>query len=368
MNTPPLRKPPTLWHESLLKLLRTTIITTALGMFIWLLGDVLMIVFASILYAIVLNGLSNSLVRYSRSRLSYYWALNLVIISILSFGSLLFWHSGASIADEAIKLQQALRQQEISLYNSLKDNSIGQVFLEYLVPSSGHLHQNSGNGVASLGTRIAESITGVLGSAFGALGNTFGALGTIVIVLIAGTYFAADPSMYANGFLRLIPAVQRTHIRFLMIRSSTTLRSWVAGQSLDMLVVGLLTTLALWLIGVPLPFALGSLAGICNFIPYIGTIIGAVPALLLSLPLGMHKTIIVAIAYMIIQSFEGYVLTPLIQRHAVQMPAAITVLSQTLFGAILGFPGLIFATPLTAVLLSILDGVTEPLSDEDRIP
>lgn len=358
--------PPALWQKKLLQLLRIAIITTIVGMFIWLLGDVLMVIFASILYAIVLNGLSNILVRYAR--LSYPCALSFVIISVLSIGSFILLHSGSSMANEAVKLQQALREQEVALYNSLKTNSIGQILLNYLAPPSGNLQQNNENGLASFGSRIAESITGVLGSAFGALGNTFGILGTIIIVLIAGTYFAVNPAVYANGFLRLIPVIHRPLIRLLMIRSSKTLQSWVAGQSLDMIVVGLLTTVALWLIGVPLPFALGSLAGLCNFIPYIGAIIGAVPALLLTIPLGMHKIIMVAIAYTVIQSFEGYVLTPLIQRHAVQMPAAITVLSQTLFGSILGFPGLIFATPLTAVLLSILDNVTEQLSEKDRIP
>ncbi|QEO17685.1 AI-2E family transporter [Acetobacter vaccinii] len=346
------------WQDALVRLLRATLATLAIGMLIWLLGDVLMVVFASVLCAVVLHGLSNILVRHLR--LSYGWALGIVVMAVLCSGAFLLWNSGPSIANEAIRLQEALRQQEAALRTALKNDPTGQMILKYLPTSMGGQQNGSESSLASLGSRIAGSMTGMLGSAFGALG-------TILVVLIAGLYFAMSPATYANGMLRLIPPAKRPHMRSLVLRAGRTLWAWVAGQSLDMLVVGSLSAIGLWFIGVPLPLALGVLAGLCNFIPYIGAIMGAVPALLLALPLGTRETIMVAVLYSVIQFFEGNVLAPVIQRHAVQMPPALTVLSQTLFGSILGFPGLIFASPLTAVLLSILDGVTEELSDTDRV-
>lgn len=345
------------WLGSITHILRLTLGLAVIGLMVWLLGDVLTILFAATLFAVVLHGLSKILVKHLR--LPYGWSLTAVVAALIAAVALLIWGSGPAIVNEAAKLQDALRQQEASLRATLQTNPTGQMILNYLPASLGG-NQGSSSSLASLGSRIAGSMTGILGSAFGAAG-------TIVVILIAGLYFAMDPGLYANGALRLVPVAQRPRARTLMLRASQTLWAWVAGQSLDMLVVGVLSGVGLWFIGVPLALALGVLAGLCNFIPYIGAIMGAVPALLLALSLGTRETIMVAVLYSVIQFFEGNVLAPVIQRHAVQMPPAITVLSQTLFGAILGFPGLIFASPLTAALLSIFDGLTPPLSDDERV-
>ncbi|MFE8874464.1 AI-2E family transporter [Acetobacter persici] len=346
------------WLGSITHILRLTLGLAVIGLMVWLLGDVLTILFAATLFAVVLHGLSRILVKHLR--LPYGWSLTAVVAALIAAVALLVWGSGPAIVSEASKLQDALRQQEASLRTTLQHNPTGQMILNYLPASLGGNQGGSGGSLASLGSRIAGSMTGILGSAFGAAG-------TIVVILIAGLYFAMDPALYANGALRLVPVAQRPRARMLMLRASQTLWAWVAGQSLDMLVVGVLSGVGLWFIGVPLALALGVLAGLCNFIPYIGAIMGAVPALLLALSLGTRETIMVAVLYSVIQFFEGNVLAPVIQRHAVQMPPAITVLSQTLFGAILGFPGLIFASPLTAALLSIFDGLTPPLSDDERV-
>lgn len=346
------------WLGSITHILRLTLGLAVIGLMVWLLGDVLTILFAATLFAVVLHGLSKILVKHLR--LPYGWSLTAVVAALIAAVALLIWGSGPAIVNEAAKLQDALRQQEASLRATLQTNPTGQMILNYLPASLGGNQGSSSSSLASLGSRIAGSMTGILGSAFGAAG-------TIVVILIAGLYFAMDPGLYANGALRLVPVAQRPRARTLMLRASQTLWAWVAGQSLDMLVVGVLSGVGLWFIGVPLALALGVLAGLCNFIPYIGAIMGAVPALLLALSLGTRETIMVAVLYSVIQFFEGNVLAPVIQRHAVQMPPAITVLSQTLFGAILGFPGLIFASPLTAALLSIFDGLTPPLSDDERV-
>ncbi|MBO1326619.1 AI-2E family transporter [Acetobacter sp. TBRC 12305] len=341
-----------------LRILRLTLGALAIGMLVWLLGDVLMVIFASVLCAVVLHGLARILVRHLG--LPHGWALSIVVVTILGIAALLAWNSGPAIANEAVRLQEALRQQETALRGSLQNSPMGQVILKYLPASLGGQQTGGDNSLASLGSRIAGSMTGILGSAFGAIG-------TIVVVLIAGLYFAMSPASYANGLLRLVPQDNRPKVRGLLLRAGRTLWAWVAGQALDMLVVGTLSGIGLWFIGVPLALALGVLAGLCNFVPYIGAIMGAVPALLLALSLGTRETIMVAALYGVIQFLEGNVLAPFIQRHAVQMPPALTVLSQTLFGAILGFPGLILASPLTAVLLAILDGLTRPLSETDRL-
>ncbi|MGO3518716.1 AI-2E family transporter [Acetobacter cibinongensis] len=348
---------PAEWLGSITHILRLTVTLAVIALVVWLLGDVLTVVFAAALFAVVLHGLSRILVKHLHLR--YGWALSAVTLGLILAVVLLVWGSGPAIVNEASRLQDALGQQEKQLRATLEGSPTGQMILNYLPASLGG-HQGGSNSLASLGSRIAGSMTGIVGSAFGIVG-------TIVVILIAGLYFAMSPSLYANGALRLVPVTQRKRARALMLSAGHTLWAWVAGQALDMLVVGVLSGVGLWFIGVPLALALGVLAGLCNFIPYIGAIMGAVPALLLALSLGTRETIMVAALYSVIQFFEGNVMAPIIQRHAVQMPPAITILSQTLFGAILGFPGLIFASPITAALLAIFDGLTPQLKDDERV-
>ena len=167
--------------------------------------------------------------------------------------------------------------------------------------------------------------------------------------------------------LRLVPHEYRKTSRDLLLTAGRTLWAWTAGQALDMTVVGLLSFIGLWCIGVPLALALGVVAGLANFIPYIGAFVGAVPAVLIGLSQGTREGVMVLGLYTAIQFFEGNVMAPLIQRHAVQMPPGLTILSQTIFGTILGIPGLILASPLTAALLATADRATPKLKDDERV-
>ena len=112
---------------------------------------------------------------------------------------------------------------------------------------------------------------------------------------------------------------------------------------------------------------LGVLAGLLNFVPYIGAITGAVPAVIIAFSLGATVGLETIALYAVIQGLEGNVMAPLIQKRAVDLPPGLTILSQTAFGVILGVPGLIFATPLTAALLAVMAKATTPLEPQDMI-
>lgn len=346
--------------DSIARILRLTLLIAAVMLSIWLIGDVIMVVFASTLFAVILHGLSRMLTRWTK--LPYGASLALVCLVMVTLTVGIFWTSGSDIVAQAARLRDALTTQVIALRNQLAAWPPGQVVLDYLPASlGGHGGgKESSGGLMSLGSRIAGSMTGFLGSAFGVLG-------TMAVIIIAGIYFAASPELYANGILRLVPRQWRPHGREVMLAAADTLWAWVAGQALDMAVVGILSGVGLWIIGVPLALSLGILAALCNFIPYIGAILGAIPALLLALSLGLRETAIVAALYAVIQFFEGNVMAPLIQRKAVQMPPGLTVLSQTFFGGIFGAPGLILASPLTAMLLTVGDKLSTPLEDDERV-
>ncbi|NHO54743.1 AI-2E family transporter [Acetobacter estunensis] len=345
---------------SIARLLRLTLLVAITMLSIWLIGDVIMVVFAATLFAVILHGMARAVHR--RTGISNGIALVIVCVLLVAIVVGISWTSGSDIVAQAARLKDALTTQVIALRNQLEAWPQGKILLDYLPASLGGNGGGSSNsgGLMSLGSRIAGSMTGFLGSAFGVLG-------TMAVVLIAGLYFAASPALYANGMLRLVPHKWRGKGREVMLVAADTLWAWVVGQALDMAVVGILSGVGLWIIGVPLALSLGFLAALCNFIPYIGAILGAIPACLLALSLGLRETAMVAALYTVVQFFEGNVMAPLIQRKAVSMPPGVTVLSQTFFGGIFGAPGLILASPLTAMLLAVGDRLTPKLDDDERI-
>lgn len=345
-------------QERLYSLLQIVILLTVGVIAVWLIGDLLMIIFAATLTAIILKGLAGIVRKYTH--LPHWLSLTVVLLIIIGMITALILTSGPQINEQIIKLKHALGAQVGTFRDHLHNNPLGNLLMNYLPNSIG------GNSVnpsphSSLGSRIAGSMTGFITSAFGVLGTVF-------VVFIAGLYFAAYPNLYGNGLLRLFPSRQRPQIRKLLLVGGHALWAWTAGQSLDMLVVGICSFIGLSIIGVPLALALGVVAGLANFIPYIGAIIGAVPAALIGFSQGTKEGILVIILYCIIQFLEGNVLSPLIQNHTVKMPPAVTILSQTVFGTILGMPGLILASPLTAAILAIMDASTPKLKPEEKMP
>ncbi|MGY6769678.1 AI-2E family transporter [Komagataeibacter xylinus] len=336
-------------------LLRLTLIVTIVVMLIWVVGDVLMVIFAATLVAVILHNLAALVER--RTRMPYWLALSTVVVVLIGALTGLIWSSGPEISEQAVKLRTALSEQAHNLRDSMGHSSTGRMILDNLPTTLGGNEQTSGN--AGFGS-IAGSMTGFVSSAFGAAG-------TLAVILIAGLYFAISPEIYVNGMLRLIPHPYRKTSRKLLLTAGRTLWAWTAGQALDMTVVGLLSFIGLWCIGVPLALALGVVAGMANFIPYIGAFVGAIPAVLIGLSQGTREGVMVLGLYAAIQFFEGNVMAPLIQRHAVKMPPGLTILSQTIFGTILGIPGLILASPLTAALLATMDKATPKLDDDERV-
>ena len=344
-------------QNQIYRLIRIVILVSFMVLSIWLVGDILMIIFAASLFAIILKGMASRLRKYTHLP---YWLSLSIVVTFLAFAFIgLIWTSGPQISQQISRLGHVMATQTVSLRNQFQADPLGRIVLDYLPHSLGGDQAESTT--RSLGSRIAGSMTGFITSAFGILG-------TIFVVCMAGLYFAASPNLYGNGLLRLFPHKQRPKIRSLLMIGSHTLWSWTAGQLLDMLVVGLCSFIGLSIIGVPLALTLGVIAGLCNFIPYIGAIISAVPAILIGLSQGTEEGILVFILYCIIQFLEGNVLSPLIQNHAVRMPPGITILSQTIFGTILGMPGLIFASPLTAAILAIMNAATSPLKPEEKLP
>jgi predicted PurR-regulated permease PerM len=175
-----------------------------------------------------------------------------------------------------------------------------------------------------------------------------------LVVLFVGIFFAAAPGTYVSGLLHLFPKARREPTREILEKIGCTLRYWLVGQITAMVIVGLVTWAGLALLGVRLAVGLGVLAGLLEFIPTVGPILSGVPAVLIALLDSPQKALYVALLYMGIQFAENHLLTPLVQRRAVDLPPALTVLALLLLATLFGFLGLLFAVPVTAALFVLV--------------
>ena len=129
---------------------------------------------------------------------------------------------------------------------------------------------------------------------------------------------------------------------------------WLGGRFGLMILNGGLTALGLWLLGVPLAPTLGLIAGLLNFVPNFGPWIAAVPAVLIAFLQSPQQALYVALLYLILQSIDAYLLTPLVDRKSVELPPVLTITAQVLLGLAFGFIGLLLASPLTAAAMILV--------------
>lgn len=330
-------------------ILRLAVIAAAIAVSLWLVGEVLLVVFAAALVAVGLHGSARLIMRLTRLRYGY--ALALLVLGGIAIIGAVGWWTGPRIATEATQLRSELGRQAGQLRDQLGHTQLGQILLRQLPTALGGEKQEQPG---------SSFVPGVAGSVAGFISSAFGALGTIAVVLISGLYFAMSPGTYTRGALRLLPPRHRIGGWRVASHVGDQLWHWLAGQAVDMLFVGILSGGGLALLGVPLSLVLGLLAGLLNFVPYIGAIVGAIPAILIAFSQGPQQAAFVAALYAVVQGLEGNLLAPIIQRSAAHLPPAVTILSQTAFGALFGVPGLILATPLTAALLAVGQEMTEP--------
>ncbi len=230
------------------------------------LGDVCLLVFAAVLLACVLRGAAERLSR--PVGLSPGWALALIVLALAAAVGLAVWLRGPALVDAMTDLAGRLNQHLGDMWSAMDASDWGR----------------------QVATRLRNYVSGagqhIAGMAAGVATSTLGGLGSLAVLLVSVLYLAASPGPYLRGTLAVLPPAWRPRGRTVMSDLGSTLRWWFVGQLMDMLVVGTLSGIGLALLGVPLASTLGVVAALCNFVPYVGALAGAVPAVFVALGQG----------------------------------------------------------------------------------
>jgi predicted PurR-regulated permease PerM len=193
----------------------------------------------------------------------------------------------------------------------------------------------------------------------------------LLLILMMSIYIGADPKTYRNGILHLFPKRRRERVGEVLSAMSLQLRKWLVTQLIAMLVIGCVSTIALLILGVKAPFALGVIAGLLEFVPTVGPILSAVPAIAMGFLDSPEKALYVGLAYLVIQQLEGHLLIPLLMKGGMDLPPVLTIVTQGLMALLFGFLGLMIAVPLLAAvivpvkMLYVEDALGDDIGTED---
>ena len=312
----------------------TAVVVAIVTIFVlaWYLRVVLLLVFGAIIFAVLIRSLARPLIR--RVGVKERWAVLIVVLVLALILAGAFWLFGQQVATQLQGLSERLPQAKDSAVAWLESTTAGKYILEQaqeVSPDQSWLKN---------------------ASSFFAVGAS--TLGHLVLMFFAGVYLAANPTLYLEGAVRLFSERQRDKMRGALLESGEALRKWLLGQLVAMGSIGTLTATGLWLVGAPLPLALGLLAGLLEFIPLIGPLLAFVPGVLVAFTEGPQVALYAAIVLIVVQELEGHVIMPFAQRWAVELPPAYGLFAVFAFALLFGFLGVLFGSPLAVVVMCLV--------------
>jgi predicted PurR-regulated permease PerM len=315
------------WHTAAIVALLISVVLIARVAF-----NILLMVLAGALISVYFHGLGDIVER--KTRLSRKWAMTIsVTLSFVILG-LLFWFMGSKIQVQVAELSNTLPHTVNVFKEKLSESVIGQKILDNF---SG---DNEGN--------LSHTIQAFFSTSFGVLGD-------IYIIIFLGIFFTSNPDSYKKGILLLVPKPKKELGKHILDRVSLSLKGWLKSMMISIVLITILIATGLSIISIPLAMVLALIAGILKLIPNLGSLLAMIPGVLLALTISTNTAIVVAILYIVSQTIVSNIVTPLIQKKMIDLPPALTLISQLMMGVLSGALGIILAVPLLSILIILVD-------------
>ncbi|MDQ8726096.1 AI-2E family transporter [Bradyrhizobium sp. LHD-71] len=324
----------------------------------WHAAGTILLLFSGVLFGIFLVALTNLLDRLIGG--SHVLRLVIVCLFLTGLFTTVIALGGATIAQQATALSATIRSQVGNVRTFLEERGVNTNFLTLDTPTASAPAEGqqrpappSRPDFPSAST-IASGTSAIVAQTWKVLSGLIETVGNIFIIILLGLLIAAQPSLYRNGALRFVPQRYKQDAAALADDIGETLRRWLMGQLMTMTSIFIITWIGLALIGIPGSLVLGFIAGFLSFIPNVGAVLAGVLIVLASLGSGLAAVVFSFGLYLLVQFLEGNILTPLIQRHAINIPPATLFAAQIFLGFLFGLWGLALALPMIAITNVVL--------------
>ncbi|MDE1972056.1 MAG: AI-2E family transporter [Hyphomicrobiales bacterium] len=318
-------------YVDVLKLALLVVAVAIVPVLIWYLFGVVLMAFGAIILAMLLHLGAQPFMRWLKLPQAAALILSGVVILIILGGA--GYMFGTRIVDEFQDVVQRATAASGVIRSNLQESEFGNFLLHHI--SGGDL-----------------SLAGML-PGFLRVSTSF--LEAVIVMAISGIYLAAQPRIYRDGIVWLFPPRKHARVAEIIDGIGEGLRLWLLGQLIQMVLIGIMVTLAVWIIGVPSPLALGLIAGIAEFIPYLGPILAAIPAILVALTKSPELALWTFIVYIIIHQIEGQIIAPMVQHRLVSIPPAVLLLGIAALTYLFGAIAIIFAAPIAVVIFTAIN-------------
>ncbi|WP_126173658.1 AI-2E family transporter [Altericroceibacterium xinjiangense] len=322
---PVLQPPPE--DKPYLRRLGWTIAVAALLLVIWRATDLLLLAFGSVLGAVIFRTVAGLLRRAGLRNEPIALAFSIVLV-LAAFGAIA-WLITVQFGDQVFSLLSDLPQVIQSLQAQLAGSPVGAALVSALEAAAG-------------GSTFAD----VLGDLITGAGQI---LLNFLIVLIGAIFLAVHPEPYLAGIVLLTPPKARAAMRRALNEISLALRLWLQAQLIQMASMGLLVAAGLWFVGLDSWAALGLLAGISEFVPYVGPAIAMLPALAIAATQGGNLLWETLLVYLVVRLVQTNLVTPNVTGQVISIPPALTLFVILGVGAVFGIYGLFFSAALLVV-------------------
>jgi predicted PurR-regulated permease PerM len=297
------------------------------------LASLWMLIFGSVVVAVIIRSIADPLVRWTKLKDGL--AVLLAIVAILAVLGAIGFLFGRQIN---IQVQQLIERLPAA-WTEVQARIAASPAMAQVVDQLRKASSEAGRALA-LAPKIAlGAISGVA---------------TLFLVLVAGIFLALHPDKAREGVLSMVPKDRRPRLREVMDATGRALKGWLKAQLVSMVLVGTLVGFGLKLIGVPSPLALGLVTGLAQFVPIVGPIASAVPALIVAATGGSEMLLLTLALYFGVSQLEANLITPLVQKNVASLPVVLGIFAVVGLGTLFGPLGVLFATPLTLVTYTVV--------------
>ena len=318
-------------------------------------AQIFLVLFGGILFGVFLNGVGRLL---TRTGVTYRWALTTVVVLLLGLVGAMLTLAAQQISDRVDQFVGQSQEAIEQVQEKLGETPLGRRILNRVEPAAEKsLAADNVRQIGSMARTAVEQVLFFLGAA--------------AIVFFTGLYLAADPERYRRGLVSLLPPSRRPRAHQAVEAVGETLWRWLLGQFAGMTIIGVTTAVGLSIMGVPMAPMLGVIAFFLEFVPNFGPISAMIPQSLFAFQAGgMQLVLYVVIFNIVLQVVESYLIMPLIQQYEIRLPAALIIGVQVVLGYIAGVLGLLFATPLAAAVMVLVQMlyIEDVLGDTSAAP